>query len=73
MTSPSETVFSDDDLKRLKEHMFNEIVLESYISVDFIKALLNRLECAENLAHARHASSKEYIRRLEVWKKAAGE
>lgn len=70
------SVFSDDDLKRLKEQARDQKYGEPIIDLD-VKALLDRLEAAERivedtkLGHG-NCICKHCAGNYEAWKKASG-
>ncbi len=69
-------MFSDDDLKKLKERL-NAPILSATddrapvdLSENDTRALLHRLECAEDLASC--ADRNEFKTVYEAWRTAAG-
>lgn len=74
-------VFTDEDLKRLKEDI--ELANRQpcpmiHIDTDTQLALLHRLECSERVCkdmeryHDRNSPSINYYDHLEAWRKASG-
>jgi hypothetical protein len=72
------TVFTDDDLKRLKNWFEWEKRPEAAELIKDLKALLTRLEAAERVieAHCRLEQEKisydNFVTLLNQWRKAAG-
>lgn len=65
-------MFSDEDLKRLKEYSLTEITLANYISKDVIGDLLARLEAAERVAERFQDNTPEDTALFNAWRRSAG-
>lgn len=75
MSEPN--VFSDDDLKRLKEYLYcdhkkTEGCLHPIYGPPLIDALIARLEAAEAYIFARSDNPYQVSERYDAWKKACG-
>lgn len=66
-------VFTDDNLKRLKEYNLLNRALFDEFTMDQMKALLARLEAAERLIGWKCIDNPVYEKDLEAWRKSKGE
>lgn len=72
----NEMTFTDEDLKRLKEYhsIDREFHANSiWVERSKLKALIARLEAAENCAKNLNNILAEHCELLEVWRKSKGE
>ncbi len=84
MSENNVRVFTDDDLKRFK-HMLSSGTTEPADAFDEMKALIRRLECAENIVSLvskkcpwcsdieNHTLGCPYKTAFFVWRKSKGE
>ncbi len=65
-------IFSDEDLKRLKEYLENykPQTWQSPVTPDNLKALIRRLEAAERIVIWAHGICPDTME--EAWRKACG-
>lgn len=75
----NEMVFTDDDLKQLKNNFRTNETWYMDLQSEQMEALLARLEAAEHIIELcdggdanRHHASENYQKAYEIWRKAAG-